>query len=130
MPEEIQTRIRQALLFAWSPSTSEIFNAAMHPSYGQCAQTAIVIQERFGGEILKTRGWPPTGRHFYNLIDGTRIDFTADQFTSNTDYCLDIKYDDLPSDAIEAETETTGSQIAALRRAFELAFDENRNQNA
>lgn len=44
------------------------------PSAGQDSVISQLIHNIFGGEILKTRlkkGW-----HFYNRIDGERIDFT------------------------------------------------------
>jgi hypothetical protein len=99
-----------------------------YPYYGQCAQTAIVINEKFGGDILKTQGWPNEkgyGRHFYNRIDGVNYDFTAEQFTDIPDYTCDIKYQDIPSSIKEAETETNKQQIAALRHAFNNAFDKS-----
>ena len=115
-------RIRQALLISWSADTSDIFHSAMHPSYGQCAPTAIVVQEVFGGEILKTKGWPTDGRHFYNRIEGVRHDFTAEQFTSNADYSHLVEYEDILSDSNEAGTEARACQVEALRMAFNQAF--------
>ena len=57
--------------------------------------TALVVHDRFGGEILKTDvngAW-----HFYNRIDGKRVDFTGmSQFDSP------IGYDDVPSSRDEA----------------------------
>jgi hypothetical protein len=86
-------------------TTSAICSEEAPPSYGQCAPTAIVIWERFGGEILKTDGWPPNGRHFYNRIDGTGLDFTADQF-EDPQYSHKVEYKDLVSNSEEAEAET------------------------
>ena len=130
MDKELLTRIRQALLSSWSPNTCDIFTKAMHSSYGQCAQTAIVVQEHFGGEILQTSGWPPNGRHFYNRVDGERLDFTAEQFSCNPQYQLQISYADTPSNAFEAQTEASPIQIATMRSAFSLALqgqDERRH---
>jgi hypothetical protein len=45
-----------------------------NPAAGQCSVTALAVQDECGGEILKTDiggAW-----HFYNRIDGRRIDFT------------------------------------------------------
>jgi hypothetical protein len=50
-------KIRKALELSWSAETSACFSPTAYPSYGQCAQTAVVIQEIFGGEILRTTGW-------------------------------------------------------------------------
>jgi hypothetical protein len=71
MDNEIISKIKAALMRSWSAQTSICYSKDAPPSYGQCAPTAIVIWEHFGGEILKTEGWPPQGRHFYNRIDET-----------------------------------------------------------
>jgi hypothetical protein len=63
------------------------------------------------------------GRHFYNRIDGTRYDFTADQF-EDPEYSHKIEYKDLVSSFEEAKTETLPGQIDAMRTAFEKAFSE------
>jgi hypothetical protein len=49
-----------------------------NPARGQCCVTALVIQDLFGGEIQKTL--VDGQRHFYNRIDGSLYDFSADQF--------------------------------------------------
>lgn len=93
------------------------FTPAAAPSYGQCAQTAIVVQEQLGGDILRTTGWDGKGRHFYNRIAGERIDCTSDQFTM-PEYSYNLTYEDHPSSAAEAVTETLAGQVEALRVAF------------
>ena len=123
MDDVLLSKVRRALERSWSAKTSICFSQDAAPSYGQCAQTAIVIRETFGGEILKTSGWPPNGRHFYNRIDGTRYDFTADQF-SMPDYSHDVSYDDILSSVEEAENETMFGQVEELRRAFRKAFND------
>jgi hypothetical protein len=121
MNEELLRRIKAALLQSWSARTSVIYSEEAAPSYGQCAPTAIVIWERFGGEILKTDGWPPNGRHFYNRINGIRLDFTAEQF-DDPQYSHKIEYKDLVSSFEEAKTETQPGQVEAMRTAFDKAF--------
>lgn len=123
MDDTLISKVRRALERSWSNKTSFCFSPDAVPSYGQCAPTAIVIWETFGGEILKTAGWPPSGRHFYNRIDGTRYDFTADQF-SMPDYSHDVKYEDILSNVVEAKSETMSGQVDELRGAFRKAFNE------
>jgi hypothetical protein len=77
MNEELEVQIRKALESSWSDKTSFCYSPEFPASYGQCAQTAIVVREKFGGEILKTRGWEENGKHFYNRINGRRYDFTS-----------------------------------------------------
>lgn len=121
MDEKLVRRIKHALECSWSDKTSVCYSPSAAPSYGQWAPTAIIIWETFGGEILKTDGWPPNGRHFYNRIDGTRCDFTADQFAM-PDYSHKVEYKDILSNAAEAGTETMAGQIDELRKAFRNAL--------
>lgn len=126
MDEHLTGNIKNALRECWSHDTCFIFEE-QYPYYGQCAQTVRVIFEKFGGEILKTKGWPRDGgndRHFYNRIDGVRHDFTAEQFSEIPDYMYDIEYEDIVSSVNEAETETNQQQINTLRNAFNKAFNE------
>jgi hypothetical protein len=90
---------------AWSTATSRKCRPD-NPAAGQCSVTALVIQDELGGEILKTDvdgAW-----HFYNRIDGRRIDFTMSQFDSP------IGYDDLPSSRQEALADTSIKQYELL----------------
>lgn len=126
MDEELERVIREALLLSWSAETSFCYSKDGSPSYGQCAPTAIVIQENFGGDILKTDGWPRSeggyGCHFYNRIDGMRYDFTAGQFTEMSEYTWKIEYKDQSSSVEEAATEASPNQIESMRTAFERAY--------
>lgn len=129
MDDALLSKVKRALVRSWSSKTSECFSPDALPSYGQCAPTAIVIFEAFGGEILKTSGWPKDdghfGRHFYNRIDGTRYDFTADQF-SMPDYSHKVQYEDILSSVKEAMSETMFGQVEEMKRAFHEAFiDDN-----
>ena len=45
---------------------------------GQCAITALIVQENFGGTIHRIKVGDET--HFFNIIDGEIIDFTKEQF--------------------------------------------------
>ena len=118
---ETEIVIREALSRSWSDRTSVCFNPSIAPrSYGQCAPTAIVVFEMFGGEILRTEVLRYDGhpiRHFYNRIGGRRYDFTADQFDI-PDYWQQPVYFDYPSSVDEAMTETISGQVDAMRSAF------------
>ena len=90
---------------AWSLESSSKWTDD-NPAKGQCGVTALVAHDRFGGDILKTsvgQSW-----HYYNRIDGHRIDFTASQFDPT------IQYDDLPSNRNEAFSDTNQDQYRAL----------------
>ena len=95
----------ERLTKAWSRETSSLWSLD-NPASGQCGVTSLVVQDVFGGQILKTP--LQQGLHFYNLIDGHRFDFTSDQFADPIDY------QDLPSDREEAMSETNSGQYRAL----------------
>ena len=91
---------------AWSPASSGKY-AAENPARGQCGVTALVVQDVFGGEILKTQ--TAGGTHFYNRIGGERHDLTLSQFDAP------IHFDDIPAMRDEAFADTSEAQYRALR---------------
>ena len=104
-----KNRVAAALLDSWSLKTSGQWLAS-NPARGQCNVTALLVNEFFGGEILKTP--LPEGDHFYNRIDGKRIDLTDSQFEAP------VNYRDIASDRSEALAGTSVSKYEALRAAF------------
>jgi hypothetical protein len=99
------TAFEERLRRSWSLTSSTQWTAE-NPAKGQCGVTALVTNDHLGGEILKT----PVGDqwHFYNRIDGRRVDLTASQFDSS------IEYWDIPSDRNEAFSDTNANQYRAL----------------
>jgi hypothetical protein len=116
------SKVQRALERSWSEKTSYSYHPGMAPlSSGQCAPTAVVIYETFGGEILKTDNVQNvSGLHFYNLIDGQRCDFTADQFDEP------IEYKDITSNVKEAAELTSGRQLDEMRSAFRRAWEQEK----
>lgn len=59
------------------------------PSYGQCAITATLVHDMFGGTIhkIKVAGG---GTHYFNKINGQYIDLTREQFDL---YDIAVKYE-------------------------------------
>lgn len=51
------------------------------PSIGQCAITAMLVYDMFGGEMYRC------DNHYYNKIDGHWVDLTARQFWDFGDRC-------------------------------------------
>lgn len=49
------------------------------PTYGQCAITAMLVYDMFGGTIHRIRV-SGGGTHYFNKIDGHYIDLTREQF--------------------------------------------------
>jgi hypothetical protein len=79
--------LRERLERAWSRSTSAepTVWTASNPAWGQCAITALVVQDHFGGELL--RGQMREGSHYWNrLADGTDVDLTLQQFSESPEF--------------------------------------------
>lgn len=57
-----------------------------NPTYGQCAVTALVVQNYFGGEICKCNNLA----HYFNKIGGKIVDLTSEQFNFEVDYSNSI----------------------------------------
>ncbi|MEP5729055.1 MAG: hypothetical protein ABJL67_06745 [Sulfitobacter sp.] len=75
----VETNVRAALAQAWSAETAVQWTAE-NPASGQCNVTAAVVHDVFGGAVLRTQlqgVW-----HYYNHIDGQRVDLTDSQFTA------------------------------------------------
>lgn len=108
-----------ALKRSWSIKTSSKWLKA-NPARGQCSVTALTVQELLGGEIMKTNAegyW-----HFYNVIDGKRLDFSESQFDTILDY------QDFPSSRTEALTDTTSEQYAELLMRTRRALADAKNR--
>lgn len=107
MKNNLQHPLKQALLSSWSIQSSSKWSMD-NPARGQCGVTSLVVNDILGGKILKTKvhgNW-----HFYNLISGERVDFTASQFTKP------IVYKDIKSNREEAFADTNESQYNYLKQ--------------
>ena len=49
-----------------------------NPTLGQCAITALLVNDYFGGKIMRCMA--SSGSHYYNLIDNQIVDLTVQQF--------------------------------------------------
>lgn len=78
------------LLYSWSGETSNSPETWMEgsPATGQCAITALIVQDYFGGRLMRTEAVVNEQQripHYYNqLPDGTIIDLTKEQFPAGT----------------------------------------------
>lgn len=101
----------RALRTAWCPETSNGWSAD-NPAKNHCSVTALVAQDIFGGELLRT----PTvgGTHFYNMIDGVRWDLTVSQFAEP------IPFQDLPTAREQAMADAGEKAYRTLRRRLGL----------
>lgn len=76
-----QTDLFRAIKSAWSRSTSVDPSgwSPANPSWGQCAVTALVIQDALGGDLIRSSVRGTT--HYFNLLpSGEEVDLTREQF--------------------------------------------------
>lgn len=72
---------------AWSKETAclkdQVIWSEKNKALGQCAVTALIVQDIFGGELISSRD----GSHFWNeLPDGSQQDLSRKQFKSLIDF--------------------------------------------
>jgi hypothetical protein len=109
MDKEKRKTVLEILKQCWSLNSSSRWTSE-NPARGQCGVTALVIQDVFSGDILKTKvdkEW-----HYYNFIDGERVDFTESQ------YPISIYYSDNECKRIEAVLDTELNQYLYLSTIF------------
>jgi hypothetical protein len=76
------SELKQLLTLSWNKETCskglrDGWNNE-NPSLGQCAITALIVNDFFGGKIMRCMA--STGSHYYNLIDNKIVDLTIEQF--------------------------------------------------
>ena len=85
-----ENELKTALAKAWCAETSASPNAWMpeNPALGQCAVSALVVQDHFGGDLLRSKVGGVS--HYWNrLPDGREIDWTLRQFKPRGPIFLD-----------------------------------------
>jgi hypothetical protein len=118
---EQENAIRSALDASW-PTQSAFYSGL--PALNMCRQTAVVVCEKFEGEILKTRVSNVHGdaiEHYYNRIGRQEYDFTREQFLSS-DYCNPVFPPGTESTISEAACVVQPNDLNAMRNAFYSAF--------
>ena len=94
-------------------------DASNNPSHEKASLISLLIHDIFGGEILKThmkKGW-----HFYNRIEGKRIDFTSPDINKSSD---DIQFEDIPSTPDETYSYFEDEEYSTFLMRFIWAFEE------
>jgi len=73
--------LKQLLLKAWCKETATKGDwTPDNPSLNQCAITALVVQDYFGGDLLRCLMTNGDSHYWNRLPDGTEVDLTEDQF--------------------------------------------------
>lgn len=89
------------------------------PAIYQDSLISQLIHDIFGGEILKTR-WK-RGWHFYNRVDGLRVDFTKSE-TSKSSKAK--KFEDIPATPEETSACFENEQYSFFLMNFVRSFEE------
>ena len=79
------------------PSCQSEYDEYYDPTYGQCAITAMIVNDIFGGTIHKIKN-DSGGTHYFNKINGIYFDLTSDQFTV---YKIELDYE--PNEEVPRE---------------------------
>jgi hypothetical protein len=79
--EPVTERCLHAIRASWGHDTSASSTwSPLDPARGQCAVTALVVQDLFGGDLR--RGVVEGDSHYWNVLpDGTELDLTREQFS-------------------------------------------------
>ena len=89
------------------------------PEIVQDSEVSLLIHDIFGGEILKThnkKGW-----HFYNRINGERIDLTRSKNVGQSEVNT---FEDIPSTPDETLNYFSGEDYSTFFMRFVRAFEE------
>lgn len=75
-------QLKQLLIQSWNlqtcaPGLRDEWSEE-NPSLGQCAITALIVNDFFGGKIMRCMA--SSGSHYYNLIYDEIVDLTVEQF--------------------------------------------------
>jgi len=84
-----ESRLELALKNSWTKeSSSDPFKwSSNNPAWGQCAVTALVVNDYLGGNIVWANVVLPDGKelsHYFNNINCKEKDFTRVQFSMGT----------------------------------------------
>ena len=90
-----------------------------NPRDDQDSLISLLIHDIFGGEILKTH--KKNGWHFYNRIDGLRIDFTRSEMGKSV---KKRRFEDIPSTPDETYSYFEQAEYSTFLMRFVRAFEE------
>lgn len=108
------SKLIDAIVSSWDVQTSApgVITEDGSPR-GQCAVTALVVQDLLGGALL--RGTTDRGSHYWNLIPGVgEIDLTREQYPADLAITRGVE--------VGRERVLTGERAAAARTAERYAL--------
>lgn len=89
------------------------------PAIDQDSLISHLVHDVFGGEILKTHG--KKGWHFYNRVNGLRIDFTRSKIGKFTN---EKRFEDIPATPDETSAYFENEQYSAFFMNFVRSFED------
>ena len=110
--------VYEALKRSELPESNRRLTPPQHTS-GQDSLISLMIHNIFGGEILKThmkKSW-----HFYNRIDGERVDFTGSESLKSAGV---TGFEDIPSTPDETNDYIDQTDYTTFFMKFVPAFEE------
>ena len=110
--------VYEALKRSELPESNQRLTPFQHTS-DQDSLISLLIHDIFGGEILKThmrKRW-----HFYNRIDGERVDFTGSETIKSAG---DTKFEDIPASPDETFDYIDQTDYSTFFMKFVRAFEE------
>lgn len=84
--------LKNKLLLVWNAETALGSWTSECPSLNQCAVTALIVQDYFGGELLRCKMTNNDSHYWNRLPDGTEEDLTAEQFNYIDDKPIKEEY--------------------------------------
>lgn len=109
--------VKKALMKTWALDGNPGDKSYKYPG-GESSATSKLIYDVFGGEILKThkkKDW-----HFYNRINGKRVDFTRSEMTKSGNN----RFEDLPSNPDETDSYIAQEDYSVFSLRFISSFEE------
>jgi hypothetical protein len=110
--------VQEALKQTWAFDNTPALTPGKVPA-GQSTITSMLIHDIFGGEILKThkkKGW-----HFYNLIEGERVDFAISEMGNSLGK---KQFEDISSTPDETHNYFVQEDYITFFMRFVMAFEE------
>lgn len=110
--------VQEALKRSCEPDNTPGWTAN-NPAGGDDSVISLLIHDIFGGEILKTHkkeGW-----HFYNRINGERIDFTGSEIDRSSE---ENRFEDIPSSPDETHNYFEQEDYSTFFMKFVRTFEE------
>jgi hypothetical protein len=126
------TSLERAVRAAWCLSTADPVDqpgwTEANPASGQCASTALVVQDHLGGDLLMAEVHEADGSrqgvHYWNrLADGTELDLTREQFRRG-ELVGEPRVVERPADVTRGRL-AANYELLARRVARELAATED-----